>query len=725
MAKIKQLVNNFQPRQQSEFVPDIRVDNLAPGLQSASASFQAATQISQQYDMQMAKAQGEKAAWELDDWRNNFLTNMDSPEKMKDYFSTTPFASTVDGIDKSTQLYDSTYAQTLYREAAMVASEGIDDENIRNQWITSKMREWETIEPEYQAQANSHMQTESRRTELQNLNSLWKSGFGTGTKEFRGKLDEMYGMGQITLEQADGMLLNYQKSEQTQYAEAQLAAALMPVDENGDGVFDLIRTEEAMNVLVNGVNLSQDGNNYLSEEETDALRTKWINKANNYTKLYDQYKAEGAQVYYDNYWQEADAIMSGSGLTDSERTVMAQGLTDELILQFNKTLPNYQTGNAQMPVVGRGTSDSDELNKLINKLNGFIGNGGRDTPTEPDALVQAINLVTDPTLSSSMKHNALTFLYRDENRINQSTYKSLTSDVDDTNTAMHRRVFSDVTRAAETEGWLPQDMGRLNTQLLDFFKTSGGMNELEIESGARNIVDKFYDDNTKVVGMIDTYQTSNGNMWNEAFRRRGTVVTNDMQTFQDHIERGSWAGLIGNEAGMFAEYTSAQNLNFKRAWEDGRMDNLPTDVIMDGTSPRVIASLVDPYGNAMLAVPLLDQSGAEPGTQEVRVYQPMLDRRGNDAGGNATHRIKYVEVTDASNYFVAGYDEEGNQTDPILPDGSGYNWGVTRGILATGGNVLGTLQGNAKLLQEITLDPNYLNKAKSFVPSEPSSVWIP
>lgn len=717
MAKIKQLTNTFQPRQQSEFIPDIRIDGLAPGLAGAAQSFQAAKGISQQYDMQMAKAQGERAAWELDDWRNNFLIHMDNPQKMKEYFSSTPFASTVAGLDKSTQLYDSTYAQTLYVKAAETAAAGIDDENVRNQWLTSKMREWETIEPEYQAQANSNMQNESRRTEIQNLNSLWKSGHGTSTVEFGAKLDEGYAMGLWTLEQADMMKLNYQQAEQTQVVEARLAAALMPVDENGDGVFDFIRSEEAMNVLVSGLDLSMDGNNYLDEDTMKDLTDKWINKANNYTKLHEQYKAEGEQVYYDNYWQQYNAISSGSGLTGAERTAMAQNLADELIIKYNTTLPDYQTGNPQMPKVSRGVADSDELNKLINKLNSFVSNGGQSRQTEPEALVQALNLISDPSLTPSMKHNALTFLFQ-EDRLSDSNYKNMTESVDSTSSSMHRRVFSDVSQSAKAEGWLPGQTAELTTQLLNFFETSGGLTPVEVELGAEKIRDSFYDDNTRILGMIDNYQANRGNIWNEGFRARGTFVTDDMQSFQDDVERGNWAGLIQNEAGMFAEYTSAQNLNFKENWLNGRIDYDRNDVVMDGEEPRVVASLVDPYGNALIAVPLSNQSGAEPGTLEVRVFQPTLDRFGAGRDFKAKRSIRYLEVTDAPNYFVATYDENGNQ---MMIDIATENYGVTRGILASGGNILGTLQGDAKLLQSISLDPNFMAASKAVAPIAPDN----
>lgn len=49
------------------------------------------------------------------------------------------------------------------------------------------------------------------------------------------------------------------------------------------------------------------------------------------------------------------------------------------------------------------------------------------------------------------------------------------------------------------------------------------------------------------------------------------------------------------------------------------------------------------------------------------------------------------------------------------------NYGVTRGILASGGNILGTLQGDAKLLQSISLDPNFMAASKAVAPIAPDN----
>ena len=724
MAKIRQLSSTYQNAPTTITRPGISAAGLGNGLQIAAETFSASVGIKDQYNLQLSQAQASRAGWELTDWRNNFLINMNSPEKLKEYFTGTPFEDIISSVQNKSELLDSTYAQTLYRKAAETASSGIADEGYRNQWLTEAMLQWETIEPDYQNSANAVYQEEARAIGLSNLTSQWKGGASTDTIDFRSSLDNMVAQGLIDITQGEDILLNYQKAEETVLVEQQIQAAIMPRDANGDGVTDFLKSEEAMNIAINGAIQGMDGINYLSSAEIEKISEVQGEKAMNYTALYEQYKSEGREQYYADKWAEVQSILTAP-ISEADRAMMAQEASSNLIMQMGTEIPEYYTGHGDIPVISRGMQDTDELNKIINKLNGIVVNGGRDIQTNASVLPQVLRIVNSPGLSPSMKTNALETLYQ-AGEMSSSDFEQYGNMVNNKTGETYDRVYTALASTINTEGWAEADVAKLDGQIVNFFESAGGLSRSQVEAGAKSIIKDFVADNSTVMSIVDNWQEAGQNIWNQSFRTRlnlgisgdNVAITSELMSLQDNIERGNFAGLVTKEPELFSEYAAASDLNFRTTWTGGKIEYVGPKLVEDEDGPVVVASVVDPMGNPLIAVPLEDQSGREPGTIEVRVFQPMLDRRGDGYRGedlsSARRRMRYVQITDQPHFFLSMLEEEGQAAPVILnrENVNTLNFGAERLILSSDGSTMSTNRGTAKMLQAISIDPNYINTGR-------------
>ena len=723
MAKVRQLANTFQPRQQQVIAPTIRVDALAPGLTEAASSLLASQQMKIDYDAQKAKAQGENASWKAEDWLNRFLVNIKSPAQLKEAFKSTPYEDIVSGINRDSDIYDSSIAQTMYRQALEVIGDGIDDEATRNSWVTSKMREWEHIEPVYQKEADRWIQEEARNTSMINLHSLWENNFGTTTPEFNDYLNGMREQGFFGLDPVDsmqamqGIKLNYQKAEQTAVMDKILHDALMPAAQAG-------ANQEELNIVLNGLDLSVEGQNYLTQDERDTVVKKWMNKAKNYSAVYDQKVEEGNKAWVDWNWQNIQNIKSGGELTSGERVSLAQQKVDELIGAYNKTLPNYQTGIHDMPTVSLGVPDGDELNKMINSLNSFISQNGTDTPTdntaETNAHIILNNVLADTTLSPEAKRNAATGFYRN-GAITTSYYDKTFQDIDSYTDAKYAQMYDKAVRTAAGAKWDNETTSALIDQLHGFFESAQGLSMGEFVNGAENLIQNFAEDNAQITNLVDIYNDKQLQFfagWTAGTNRNPKeFVSKNYAAFQEQIENLNMQGLVEQEAEMFSHYTTETAVQFATGIENGAFDYIDTAGLQvdDSGKPRIVGQVVDVYGNALIAVPFIDQGGGrkpppgfeeEPNMLRVRLFSPTTSKTMSSRvgpiirGERRSEALNFVERTEDPAYYITFTDENGNQIQSPSSD-EPHIYQTT--IMAFTGRYI----NGQPILEQISTDPDW------------------
>ena len=719
MGKVRQLSNTFQPRQNVISAPTINVNALAPGLAEASSSILAGQQIKMDYQAQKASAQGERASWEMEDWLNRFKLNMNTPEKLRKAFESTPYAGIAAGINADMDIYDSTVAQHIYRQALDVTGKGIDDEDTRNRWMTAKMREWELIEPEYQREADKWVQTEARNTQMQNLNSMFKSGIGTTDEEGRlwNKLTDMrdngqFGIDAVTSQQAvNDVWLNFQKSEQTALMDQVLRDALMPYALEG-------ASEERLNIVLSGLDLSMEGQNYLTQDEKDQITKRHFNQAKNYSSLYEKKVEEGHTVWRDSEWSEIEFIVAGGDLETGQRIGMAQQKINQMIGSYNTPLNPYDTGVVDMPAVELGTPDGAELKKMIDHLNRFVGQNGNDgiaPEIAAEATIALNNARTDPALGPSTKKNIADQFLRD-GLITNSMHTAFYKDTDKYSGDVFQEGYNKALAVSTSLKWDPETESAMITQLTSFYEGAGGLNQGELKIGINGIVNEFADSHTDTSGIIDSWQEETTNFFAgfiSTGRNPKVLLQKDFATFQNQIDNGKFAGVVQQEPEMFAEYTTIVGDQLIKGFLNGAIKNIDTAGLLlnENGEPDVVARVVNPYGEAMIAVKVYEDTpgrDAPPGFErdmiKVRVFSANVDKvRG---GYNTPSEMTFNELTDNEAYYLSLTDTTGKQ---IKAPSAGDNIEVgQRTIMGFTGRY--TAYGNP-ILEEQSIDPDFLMRA--------------
>jgi len=694
MAKIRQLTNTYQPNQQSVSVPTLRVDALAPGLAEGASSYLASQQMKMQYQAQKSQAQGERASWEMEDWLNRFKMNMNSPQKLKEAFKSTPYESLAVGINADVDIYDSSVAQHLYRQAIEVTGKGIDDEATRNSWMTSKMREWEAIEPGFQMEADKWIQTEARNTELQNLNSMWKAGIGTTNPAFSAKLDDMVDKGffgseaTTAIQTRNDLLLNYQKSEQTALMDKILNDTLMPYAVTG-------ATEEALNVVLAGIDLSMNGQNYLTQDERDTIVERHMNHAKNYSALYNQKVEEGHKVWEDDNWQEIMGIVNSKEITPGQKIAMAQSKVNNLIGSYNKNIAPYDTGIADMPAVELGSPDGDSLKKMIDYLNKYVSQNGSDA-VDPQMEAEAAIIMNQTLIDEGLTPSA----------------KKMIGD------QLLRDGLTTVTRykVANAMEWDKQTTSDLIDQLNNFYEGAGGLNQGELEVGINSVINGFADDNVETMKLVDTWQNEAVNFWAgwvSSKRNPKVEVRDNLKNFQKQIEAGNMAGMVQQAPEMFSEYATYVGEYMQEGFMNGALKHINIDNVVknEAGEPEIVARLVDPYGQALIAVRTLpdpeDGRAAPPGFEndviKVRIFSPTTGRTRSAPFGGSSTELEFTELTDDSAYYLSLNDINGNQMSATPSDGSLPI--ANRTLMAFTGRY--TAYGQP-IMEEISIDPDFI-----------------
>jgi len=712
--KINQLVPTYRPQQQSVTVMPTDMSGLSSGLASASTALADAYKLRMDYKAQQSKAEMEKAAWELEDWTNSFLVNMENPNELKKYFSGTPYESTVIDIESGKTLTDSTIAQTHYKKAIDVAAANITDESARENFRISSLRNWERIEPKYQAEAKALVKKETLFTELQNLNHLFTSGKGTTSIAFNSKLDELYAGGFITKEQEADILLNYRKEESKAYLNNLLQQSLMPYAYQG-------ASEEEMNIIINGLDLNtfegDDGEtlkNYLSEEEREDIIKKNVNKALNYSHMIKNAVSEARTEWSDEAWNRIYQTLYYGDMPAGERVDMAQEIINELIDIQARGMGKVDLGIRGIEPVDLGKPEQSDIDKMMNKLNSFVssfakdGNvpgSGEDQQAYMDKYLLASNIVNDPNYSKAEKKNLLVELSKEPNSITQTDFKNFIKDLNEFDYDMYHDIEQRAYRArfdpeTNEEFWDSTTHTQLMGQIKEYLRASENVDWSTKRTVVDSILDNYIEDNEKINVMIDKIQDDTERFFKNTYFGSSDRFSSARNTnrFLKEIESGNMAGLIGGNPEAFQSFTTEMGMSLSKAIQRNPDEYNTTGMMLnDKGMPVFRADLLDPYGNALVAVAVEDEN-APAGTVRVRVFQP------HSVGNN---KYDFMELTDAQAYYMSVYDSEGNTVANPFDYAGEPRSDIRREIYAYNGS---TWQGNPLLLT-MSIDPNEYNRS--------------
>lgn len=702
MAKIKQLGETFRKRPDSAITPALRVDLLAPGLRNASNAWLESIKIKDNMNAQRSKAETDRASIQMKDWMNQYMLSMNSPDKIRESFENTEFNPITAAMNANAGMMESSKAQGIVRQAAGIIGKSINDPNAREAFMNSTMMGWESIEPAYQSQAESYKQQEAKSLNLATLGEIWKSDpAGIKGEHFNSFLDQMYAEGQFGVDAdaaiatMNGIVNSYGKAQQTAFIENQLAEALEPMRTK-------TYTDAELNVTISGAATTAEGLNFLTKEETDKILKTAFNKAKNQAAVFQNLMTVESEKVKSSYWQMAQETMSGD-LSPGEKRNTLQALTDQISGLYGKEMGRVATDDKEFPFIDLDTWEDQDLNQLMTFLNKGIKGEGLTREQEAAGAITLTNLVGSAEKSFGEQVSGTQEMLMNGD-ISLPMYNSAMNDINTLNKSQYYQEAS--TAALQLSNDLELSTGEranLNKQLQTYFTSARNTGTLSVEADYRAIIKDYATDSKAITRLINLSQDGKSNFWSanvQGFRNGYFKMEDGLKEFQKQIDSGNMAGMVGMRPGAFSDYVDSMTVNFKTGVNEGNLNELDMEGLQfSDDNPVVIASLVNVYGNSLIAVPKIYQGDAEPGTTAVRVFSATSQSRNFlDAGDG--NELSYLEETEYTDYYVVKHMIDGVPVQKIVVDTGFYT---------------DTAAGRSSQLREISLDPNAMSGRRSAV----------
>ncbi|RKX48736.1 MAG: hypothetical protein DRP32_06575 [Thermotogae bacterium] len=701
MAKIGQLSPSFQPRNQQVTRGNIDVSGLARGLSNASQNIAGALQIRDNSRLQRAAAQASAASWEMKNFTNAFILNLNNPAKMIETFGGGTLETVMSGLDPDAALYDTTVGQTVYRHMVDAAKLQIDDPDMQDEFFYQQMMLWEEIEPVYQNQVNAFVQQEAAALEYSNLQSAWENGASTSSDAYNEKqqkmwLEGLYGTDpQASSTARDEVKLNHQKAEETALKNYLYQQNIIPAVLAGtpmeavryiatgidftkvameDTSYDL--DDKAMNqVIAGGVLLNTTGS-VLSEEEDAAILDQWITRAQSAADLVALEKDNQRTATTSSMWEQVFTVSENVyGVSPSQQTQSAENLIAEYTGLFGKAMSAVPSVTAWLPDVQPGKYDDDTLQSMIDRLHMIVKNGGSDVQSSGLGISAAEALLTEGQIAGPAVVEGGLFNLFVSGDLSRADYKSY---LGKNRTLTRQPGFDTMVQqynyATSAKGPLrdlsAEEKGTLNTQLISYLETAGNRAPLEQNTDIQIILDNYVEDKELLQGAISKTNDEKFRFFRTASTRSTASpieVSNAMNALYEGIEAGSMLGLTKEYAPELSVYTTEVGRRFQQIYESVGFPDLDLSRLEIGPRgiPEVVAAVTDIGGRALIAFALKPeyQSGAKVSSVRVAVYTNTMAKIPigvRDAGER--YGMNFERYEGAEDFMVTATDSNGAST---------------------------------------------------------------
>ena len=762
MAKIGQLSPTFQPRNQTVLAPSIDVSGLARGLSDASQNIMAAGTIRDNARLQRSAAQASAASWEMKNFTNAFILNMNSPAKIMEAFGRdtsgqTPLSAgalgdVLAGLGPDAKLTDTTVFQSVTRNAIELIATGIEDDAMRDEFIWQQMNVMEGMEAPFQAQAEAFIQTEAAEIESNNQYQAWADGANSLSDAFQEKqmkrlLEGHYGADPIEARKAMAAeLLNYQKAEARALLNFTLQNILIPLaftDTSSEemikyaaanvelsGEIDLAQLDQdnktykldkkAMNQIIAGGLLVKAGIDPLTQEETDTITDEWIERAMVAADLYDSEQAAFRAQVVSQDWREVISIAENTlGMTPAQISQAAETKINELNQKRNTSMGQFDSSSGWLPEIELGLHDDKVLNEQIGRLRQVVANGGKDIQSSIEGISAASAIILSSNgyaAKSAMLLDLVT-----TGAISSRDYRSALSDLDSFIAKPMHRDASRLYEQSISPGGINEDLSladktELARQIYQYQDFSGNKSSEQQFAEIQAILDDWAADREELQGLLSAGNADQSTFYRTSIsggKSFALEVSRNLEAFQQAIEKGSMGGVVADYAPILAEYTTEMSRNFQLLYENDALDMVDTSryqLDADGL-PIIVASVTDVNGRAMIAIALKpeDQLGRLEGTVRVAVVTPQIQNKrfGQIVGTNIFRNnnvLGFVDYGSYQDYMVTAVDTAGNPTNWVDENGDFRDGVVERKIIASEGLVSPGSQRN--VLIDLSIDPN-------------------